>query len=329
MEIVKNIYLKLYLFVFGLYIFLNKGVAYSYLVETLWALGILILIFERKSFYIQIDKKIKILFFFLFISFVFILRGLVPYSFMDVIRDAFIFQYALFVFIIFLFADKIETIWDALLWIYKWLPLVALINFILQYFVPAFQAIAPFGGIPILLYKNGDMGVQILVSTLLFLLYPEKFSNKWKLSFAIFVLLDFLIFSAYSRSGMVSFLIGIFCFIVLNKDAQLKSRSLQFIKFIPWILLIVVPIYINIQVDENFQGRAIGLDQIVNNFSSILGGTTDATSENNVIWRLVWWAKILNYSFTFPNFIIGKGLGLNLTISDNIATLDKIGRAHV
>ena len=133
MEIVKNIYLKLYLFVFGLYIFLNKGVAYSYLVETLWALGILILIFERKSFYIQIDKKIKYLFFFLFISFVFILRGLVPYSFMDVIRDAFIFQYAIFVFIIFLFADKIENIWDALLWIYKWLPLVALINFILQY----------------------------------------------------------------------------------------------------------------------------------------------------------------------------------------------------
>ena len=117
------------------------------------------------------------------------------------------------------------------------------------------------------------------------------------------------------------------CFIVLNKDAQLKSRSLQFIKFIPWILLIVVPIYINIQVDENFQGRAIGLDQIVNNFSSILGGTTDATSENNVIWRLVWWAKILNYSFTFPNFIIGKGLGLNLTISDNIATLDNTLRA--
>ena len=102
MEIVKNIYLKLYLFVFGLYIFLNKGVAYSYLVETLWALGILILIFERKSFYIQIDRKIKYLFFFLFISFVFILRGLVPYNFMDVIRDAFIFQYAIFVFIIFL-----------------------------------------------------------------------------------------------------------------------------------------------------------------------------------------------------------------------------------
>lgn len=327
MEVVKNLYLKLYLLVFGIYIYLNKGVAYTYLVEILWIIGFLILVFERKRFYIPINRKIKFIFFFLAISIVFIIRGILQFSFIDLVRDSFIFQYSLFVFIIFLFANKIESIWEFLFIIYKWLPLVALINFILQYFVPAFESIAPFGGIPILLYKNGDMGVQILVSTLLFMLSPEKFSRKWKLFFAILVILDFLIFSAYSRSGMVSFLAGIFCFVVLNKDAQMKSRSLQFIKYVPWILLIVVPIYINIQVEENFQGRAVGLNQILNNFSSILGGTTDATSENNVIWRLLWWAKILNYSFSFPNFFIGKGLGINLAISDNIATLDNTLRS--
>lgn len=327
MEVVKNLYLKLYLLVFGIYIYLNKGVAYTYLVEILWIIGFLILVFERKSFYIPINRKIKFIFFFLAISIVFIIRGMLQYSFIDLVRDSFIFQYSLFVFIIFLFANKIESIWEFLFIIYKWLPLAALINFILQYFVPAFESIAPFGGIPILLYKNGDMGVQILVSTLLFMLYPEKFSRKWKLFFAILVILDFLIFSAYSRSGMVSFLAGIFCFVVLNKDAQMKSRTIQFIKYVPWFLLIVVPIYINIQVEENFQGRAVGLNQILNNFSSVLGGTTDATSENNVIWRLLWWAKILNYSFSFPNFFIGKGLGINLAISDNIATLDNTLRS--
>lgn len=327
MEIVKNIYLKLYLFVLGLYVFLNKGVAYTYLVEALWVIGILILLYDRKHFSIILDKKKKILGFLLLMGLVYIIRGAITYSIVDVIRDALIFEYAIFAFIVLMFSNNVETIWKAILFIYKWLPLAALINFILQYFVPAFQNIAPFGGIPILLYKNGDMGVQLLMSVLVYMLYPDQFSKKWTIQFAVLVILDFLILSAYSRSGIVSFLAGLFCFIVLNKDAQLKSRSIRFLKFIPWILLIVVPIYINIQVDENFQGRAVGIDQIVSNFSSIIGGTTDATSDNNVIWRLVWWAKILDYSFSFPYFFIGKGLGMSLAASDNIATLDNTLRS--
>jgi O-antigen ligase len=84
----------------------------------------------------------------------------------------------------------------------------------------------------------------------------------------------------------------------------------------------VTPIYINIKVTENFQGRAVGLEQIKNNFSSIVGGTTDATSEDNVVWRLVWWAKIIDYSLSSPNLFIGKGLGMNLATDDDIITLD-------
>jgi O-antigen ligase len=136
------------------------------------------------------------------------------------------------------------------------------------------------------------------------------------------IALDFLILASYSRSGIVAFLASMLCFIYFNKDIQLQSRVKLLIKYLPIILLIVTPIYINIKVTENFQGRSVGFEQIKNNFSSILGGTTDATSEDNVVWRLVWWAKILDYSFTSPNFFIGKGLGMNLATDDDIITLD-------
>jgi hypothetical protein len=305
-----------------LYIYLNKGVAYTYLVEALWLFGILLLLMHRKKVELIWNKTTKLILFFIAISFLYILRGFTKYDIVDLIRDSFIFQYGWFVFILFLFKEKLEIIWQTLFFIYKWFPFIALLNFILQYFVPFFETVAPFGGIPILLYKNGDMGVQLLISTLLLLYSFENKTLKWRVLLSLVIALDFLILASYSRSGIVAFLASILCFIYFNKDIQLQSRVRLLIKYLPIILLVVTPIYINIKVAENFQGRAVGLEQIKNNFSSIVGGTTDATSENNVVWRLVWWTKIIDYSLSSPNFFIGKGLGMNLATDDDIITLD-------
>lgn len=322
MGLVKNLYLRAYLLVMTLYVFLNKGIAYTYLVEALWLFGILLLFINRKKVELIWNKTTKLILFFIAIIFIYILRGFTKYDLVDLVRDSFIFQYGWFVFILFLFKEKLDIIWETLFFIYKWFPFVALLNFILQYFVPFFETVTPFGGIPILLYKNGDMGVQLLISTLLLLYSFEKKSLKWRVLLSLVIALDFLILASYSRSGIVAFLASMLCFIYFNKDIQLQARVRLLIKYLPIILLVVTPIYINIKVAENFQGRAVGLDQIKNNFSSIIGGTTDATSENNVVWRLVWWAKIIDYSLSSPNFFIGKGLGMNLTTDDDIITLD-------
>ena len=308
--------------VMTLYVFLNKGVAYTYLVEALWLFGILLLFVQRKKVELIWNKTTKLILFFIAISFIYILRGFAKYDTVDLIRDSFIFQYGWFVFILFAFKDKLEQIWETLFFIYKWFPFVALLNFILQYFVPFFETVTPFGGIPILLYKNGDMGVQLLISTLLLLYTFENKTLKWRILLSLVIAFDFLILASYSRSGIVAFLASMLCFIYFNKDIQLQSRVRLLIKYLPIILLIVTPIYINIKVADNFQGRSVGFEQIKNNFSSIVGGTTDATSEDNVVWRLVWWAKILDYSFTSPNFFMGKGLGMSLATDDDIITLD-------
>jgi len=322
MELVKNLYLRAYLLIMTLYVFLNKGVAYTYLVEALWLFGILLLLMDRKKVELIWNKTTKLLLFFIAIGFIYIIRGFSKYGIIDLIRDSFIFQYGWFVFILFLFKDKTAQIFETLFIIYKWFPFIALLNFLLQYFVPFFETVTPFGGIPILLYKNGDMGVQLLISTLLLLFSIEKYSFKWRALLSLVITLDFLILASYSRSGIVAFLASLVCFIYFNKDIQLQSRVRLLIKYLPIILLVVTPIYINIKVTENFQGRSVGFEQITNNFSSIVGGTTDATSENNVVWRLVWWAKIIDYSFSSPNFFIGKGLGMNLATDDDIITLD-------
>jgi lipoprotein signal peptidase len=43
MEVVKKLYLQIYFFVMALYVFFNKGIAYSFLAEALWAGGFIVL----------------------------------------------------------------------------------------------------------------------------------------------------------------------------------------------------------------------------------------------------------------------------------------------
>lgn len=114
MELVKNLYLRVYLLVMSLYVFLNKGVAYTYLVEALWLFGILFLLMDRKKVELIWNKTTKLILFFIIISCIYILRGITTYNIVDLIRDSFIFQYGWFVFILFLFKDKLEQIWESL-----------------------------------------------------------------------------------------------------------------------------------------------------------------------------------------------------------------------
>ena len=58
MDHVKQIYLKAYLGVMALYVFLNKGIAYTYLVEALWLMGLFIIFLNRKSFELILNKNL-------------------------------------------------------------------------------------------------------------------------------------------------------------------------------------------------------------------------------------------------------------------------------
>jgi hypothetical protein len=85
------------------YVFFNKGVAYSFMVEALWLLGIGLIFLSRRSYEFVWDLRTKLLSFFLFVGLLYIPLGLRGYPFIDVIRDSFVFQYGWFVFIIFFF----------------------------------------------------------------------------------------------------------------------------------------------------------------------------------------------------------------------------------
>ena len=85
-------------------------------------------------------------------------------------------------------------IWEKIIQIYKWAPLVIFLNFFLFYFV--FLYLPPiniFGNQNIIIYKNGDKSVHLLISTILMFLYTEKYSRKWLIANTILIVINFLI----------------------------------------------------------------------------------------------------------------------------------------
>lgn len=329
MQAVKHWYLNFYFTIMALYVFFNKGVAYSFSAELLWICGFILLFFSRRSYQFIWEKRTILLLLFIVISLVYIPLGLRNYPLIDVIRDSFIFQYGWFTFFIFLFIDEQDLVWRKLVNIYTWFPVFGLLNFFLLNFIKNFDQFTLFGEVPFVLYKYGDMGVHLLISSLLLLVFQHERSVRFQIVMSLLLLFNLLILTAYSRSGMLAYIVGIGLFVFYTKDQVLKARIKKYLKYLPLLLLIVLPIYASIKVQENFQGRAVGVEQLKQNVGSFVGASNDSKLDDNKVWRLIWWAKILDYSFSKEYFIQGKGLGISLAADDDVLTdVDELRSPH-
>ena len=329
MQLLNRAYIKLYFLVLLLYIFFNKGVAYSYMAEILLVAGLFILFINRKHFEIGLDRKQIIVGIFLIISILFILAGVFQYSIFNVLRDSLAFQYAWFSFIIYFFKDEYDFIWQKIIQIYKWVPLVLFLNFILFYFL--FLYLPPiniFGNQNIIIYKNGDKSVHLLISTILMFLFTDQYSRKWLIANTILIVINFLILLALTRSGSVAYILALFSFFFFSKEKILNESLRKLLKFVPIIMVISMGLFVAIDIQGDAQGRTISLSQITDNFSSIVSTNIDGNLVENKVWRLIWWAKLVNESFTLQHFFVGKGLGMSLAGNDILNTDDNLRSPH-
>ena len=312
-----------------LYVFFNKGFAYSYMAEFLLVLGILILFINRKYLELGLDNKQILVGIFIFVSSLFILAGAFQYQILNVLRDSLAFQYAWFAFIIYFLKNEYDFIWQKIFQIYKWVPLVVFLNFFLFYFV--FLYLPPiniFGNQNIITYKNGDKSVHLLISTILMFLYTAKYSRKWVVANTILITINFLILLAFTRSGSVAYILSLFSFFFFSKKKILNESIRKLLKYVPIIMILGMGIFITIDIQGDAQGRTITLSQITDNFSSIVTSDIDGSLTDNKIWRIVWWAKLVNESFTLQHFFVGKGLGMSLAGNDILNSDENLRSPH-
>jgi hypothetical protein len=185
-----------------------------------------------------------------------------------------------------------------------------------------------FGGQPLFLYKNGDKSVHLLISTLFLFIFSDKYNKKWLIVNAFLIILNFLILLAFTRSGSVAFLIGIFPFFFFNKQKIANPTLQNVVKLLPLFLIISIALFVSVEFQGDAQGRTLGFGQIAENFSSIVGNDVDGSLTDNKVWRLLWWAKLLDESLTPAHFIFGKGIGMSLASNDLLSTEENLRSPH-
>jgi hypothetical protein len=160
------------------------------------------------------------------------------------------------------------------------------------------------------------------------ILYTEKYSRKWVLANTILITINFLILLAFTRSGSVAYILSLFSFFFFSKEKILNESVRKLLKFVPIIIVIGMGLFVSIDIQGDAQGRTISISQITDNLSSIVSSDIDGSLTDNKIWRIVWWVKLVNESFTIEHFFVGKGLGMSLAGSDILNTDENLRSPH-
>ncbi|MBX9780091.1 MAG: hypothetical protein K2X26_07075 [Chitinophagaceae bacterium] len=311
-------YFDFYLLCYALYAYLNKGIAYSFLVEALLGIGLLVVMFRFKQLEIPKERVVILLIIFLGINLIYMGRGFTQYGIINVIRDSFLINYALFIAILFLFRQHTNYLLKGIFKIYALYPVIQLIHFLILSYLPHADEFMPFGNISLLHYKYGDMAVHLFICTLL--MVTGKIQLPFRFTVLNYILIGylFLVASTFSRAGMVCFgMSGLLFFFTLS-DLNLKKQLLYYLRFVPIFLLVAIPLYQLTKTKENFQGRKTGITQLTENITSLTATEKGSTQSDNNVWRLVWWGKIIEYTFGGQYFMLGKGLGMSLAVDDDI-----------
>ena len=261
---------------------------------------------------------------------------------LDAVRDSVIILYAIFAVVMFnTLPDLKITVEDWLGYMLKflrYLPIYYLTLTIVKRLLPG-ALYVPSLGFDLLYVKPGDIGVHIAFVGIAFFLGIFSFRSILAKNIFLVSLVSMVLYcAAYNRAGFLSFAVA-FGLMLLIK------REWRYIKYagatvVVAVLVLVILSNSSYSKEENFQGRSLSVDQITTNFESILQiGELDLEldMENqklpdptlaNIAWRLIWWMKIVKYTFFGEYFWFGKGVGINLADSDGIHGTEGLRSPH-
>lgn len=318
----------LFTILFG-YQIAGKGFAYLgynpiFISELTLALGILTLVLMPFSSKIKIANRRWSWVFILIIAFMgWSIYRTIPYVAeykLDALRDAMLYGYALYAFLIAILIPR-EMV-EYFVQLYgKVLPIIVFLGPVI-FFLTQYKILPKWPGapVPIINQKSGDMGVHLGGAAAFMLLRLDYFNKRpyrqaliWLMWLMWFVAWG--MFGSVNRGGMVSALSAVAIAFLFRPTSGWYRPVL--LGVVVLCMLLVTGTYSSLRV--SFGGaREISAEQIVNNLASVVGTGNNETGnlENTKEWRMNWWNDIIDYTFYGDYFWTGKGYGINLVIAD-------------
>lgn len=243
------------------------------------------------------------------------------YSF-DAIRDGMLYGYAAYALLIALLIPRPAVEW--FLGFYsRWIiPVFLLVGGPALFFfseVSNFPFKWPGSTTPLIWTKPGDPNVHLAGIGVWLLLQLDRryrpYSTTASWFFWVMWILQWMLFGAFGRGGMISNLIGMGIAFMLWPRGK-WNRPASFVIVALWIMLLTGA-YSDLRLELG-QHREVSVEQMVNNLMSIIlpGNDEAGDLETTKQWRISWWTDITNYTFFGPLFMGGKGYGINLAESD-------------
>ncbi len=316
-----------YLFVYALYLYLNKGIAYSFLAESVLVVGLLLILLSLKQLQLIWNKPILIVSIFFIASLLAILFSIGKYPLTAILQDASMFLYLGFVLVIFLFQDDWDFFIKKLITLYAWYPLVAFCSYQLSANWIDFREFVLFGNVPLALVKYGDMAIHLLIISLLLAAGYIRFRLPILVINALLIFYLVLLIATYTRGGLLAYLLPFLIFVYAKRKELAAVINRKTIVVALGCIIAAVFLYLNSNDEPNFQGRAIGFDQLSKNLNSVFSVQEEGALTDNKLWRLAWWYKLFSDALDPVRGLVGVGVGPSLTLLGDVGTDDELLRS--
>ncbi len=295
--------------------FAYVGVNPLYIGEITLLFGLLALYYSKTFLYVIQYAPAKLLFGLIFWGLLTTIPHVPTYG-IDALRDAVIYAYGVFTFIVAgLLIQNGERLRFLLLRYRTFAVIFISIIWLIFIAYKSFKATLPLlpgTNVTAISAKGGDIMVH-MAGCCAFLMVGMGRLN-WKL--ALLLLIDLAMIMVSNRGGMVSWVIALSIIMVL-RPPQLKLSKLTYgLALIVTVVALWNPTF-NLQ-----ERRSISLEQVWTNVASIFTETEDSALKGTKEWRLQWWGEIVDYTFFGEHFLLGKGFGINLANSDGYQVED-------
>ena len=241
---------------------------------------------------------------------------------LDVARDAMLFGYGFYAYVVFLLVTERPERLRALVLRYRtfatvmvalvWLPYLAYrINETWIPLVPGQD------NVRLVEAKGGDLMVHLSGIGAFLLLGLRR--QTWPITLGLAVTAILVMIS--NRGGMIAFVLALGLAVALRPRGASGARMAFALVAVVVAGIVAVPVMESVRISGN--SRALTVEQIWDNVKSVVGQSDSNTLETTKTWRLAWWKKIIDDTALGDKFWTGRGFGLNFADYDGFAVDDE------
>ncbi len=229
---------------------------------------------------------------------------------LDSIRDAMIWGYAAFAFLIMGVLLREPEELQLLIERYSTFAMIFVLAIPGTYVVSQLELVPnwPWANVSMIDVKVGDVLVHL---SGVFAFWVSGLGGRVNKGWFVLLLASVAVMGAASRGGLVAFIL-VFGICLFYRPFE-RILWATMVTGICGLLFLAV---IDLRLEVPGKDREFSAEQIVESVTSVFESSSDKGLDSTKQWRINWWTDIVNYTWNGDYFWQGKGFGINLADAD-------------